>query len=321
MGSSVIIGNWEQMQNPLQGGFYGAGNQIWQNQQANADTWASQAKANDDLWRQQHDKDVQAWKDNQSDWLLAWGIAQAAYAAAQVLLAEKSYDAAKDAADKQYDIANRQQTIADDEYARYSAHFAPCENATIDAECARPEYTEDIETEANRAVADIRRQFTVARQQLQRRRQRYCVGPMLAQERQLAIEEARAVADAKEKVRRYLEERQEQRRDKYFNRKLQLFNIGRGIKADAIGELNQSLAGVTAGNDIALAARNQYYGAILSSFGGLIGAGMNFFGGSANGVNVPQSAMSGGGGFVGMPGFAQASPAMWQGVGMAGRVV
>jgi hypothetical protein len=112
---------------------------------------------------------------------------------------------------------------------------------------------------------------------------------MLARERQLAIEEARAVADVKEKVRRYLEERQEQRRDKYFNRKLQLFNIGRGIKADAIGELNQSLAGVTAGNDIALATRNQYCDAILSSFGGLIGAGMNFFGGSANGVNVPQS--------------------------------
>lgn len=63
-----------------------------------------------------------------------------------------------------------------------------------------------------------------------------------------------------------------------------MFNIGRGIKADAIGELNQSLAGLTAGNDIALAARNQYCDAILSSFGGLIGAGMNFFGGSANGV-------------------------------------
>ena len=30
--------------------------------------------------------------------------------------------------------------------------------------------------------------------------------------------------------------------------------------------------------------------------------------------------MSGGGGFVGMPSFAQSSPSMWQGVGMARRV-
>lgn len=95
---------------------------------------------------------------------------------------------------------------------------------------------------------------------------------MIAQERTLAIEEARAVAEGKERVRRFLEERQESRRDKYFNRKLQLFNIGRNIKADAVGEFGQAAQGIARGTDIELAARNQYYGAVLSSLGGLMGA-------------------------------------------------
>ncbi|CAE6958581.1 hypothetical protein [Paraburkholderia domus] len=271
-GGSTSITNWPMMTDPLQSGVYGAVNQVWYNQQANANQWAAQAKANDDANRAQHQKDIEAWSEQQDDWRIAWAVAQAAYAAAQTLLANNALNAAKDAADKQYDIANRQQNIAEEEYARYSAHFAPCENVTVDTECARPEYTEPIEDEANRAATDIRVSYALARQMAQRRRDRYCVGSMIAFDRQTAIEEARSVAEAKERTRRYLEERQEQRRDKYFNRKLQLFNIGRNIKADAVSELRMAAEGIGRGTDIELAARNQYYGAILSSIGGLIGA-------------------------------------------------
>jgi hypothetical protein len=95
---------------------------------------------------------------------------------------------------------------------------------------------------------------------------------VIAQERQLAIEEARSIAQAKEKVRRYLEERQESRRDKYFNRKLQLFNIGRNIKADAVGEFGKAAHSMAAGADTEMAARNQFYGAVMSSLGGVMGA-------------------------------------------------
>ncbi|OLL27474.1 hypothetical protein BTH42_32015 [Burkholderia sp. SRS-W-2-2016] len=271
-GDATAITNWPGMQDPMQSGVYGAINQVWFNQQANANTWATQAKANDDANRAQRDRDMQTWSQQQSDWRTAWAISQAAYAAAQVLLANNALNAAKDAADKQYDIADRQQNIAEEEYARYSAHFAPCENATVDIECARPEYTEPIEDEANRAATEIRVQFGLSRQQAQRRRNRYCIGAVIALDRTMAIEEARSVAEAKERTRRYLEERQEQRRDKFFNRKLQLFNIGRNIKADAVNELRASAEGIGRGTDIELAARNQYYGAILSSLGGLIGA-------------------------------------------------
>lgn len=270
--SAVQIINWPEIEMPLQSGTYGAMNQVWQNQQANANQWASQAKANDDAWREQHKKDIEAWTKQQDKWFAAWAIAQAAYAAAQTLLANNALDAAKDAAAKQYNIANRQQNIAEEEYARYKQHFAACENKTIDEECARPEYSEDIEAQANRAVVEVRKQFSLARQQLQRRRQRYCIGSIIYQEQQLAVEEARAIAQAKEKVRRYLEERQESRRDKYFNRKLQLFNIGRNIKADAIGEFGKAAQGIAAGTNVELAARNQFYGAIMSSLGGVMGA-------------------------------------------------
>lgn len=277
-GDAVSITNWSQMQDPLgQGVQYGV-NQVWMNQQANANQWAAQAKANDDEWRSQQADNVKKWTDQQSEWRTAWIVAQAAYAAAQTLLANNALDAAKDAAEKQYDIADRQQTIAEQEYARYSTHFAPCEDATIDEECARPEYVEPIEDEANRAIVDIRRQFGIARAQAQRRRNRYCIGSVIAIDRQLSIDEARAGGEAKERVRRFLEERQESRRDKYFNRKLQLFNIGRNIQASSVGELNAAAAGFARGSDIELAGRNQFYGAILSSLGGLMGAGLSMVG-------------------------------------------
>jgi len=306
MGSAVVISNWQGLQMPMQAslenGVFAANNQLWLNQQANADAWATQAKANDDAWRHAHEADRGKWQEEQEAWRTEWAIAQAAYAAAQMCLADKAHDAAKGSADKQFDIANRQQTLAEEEFARYSAHFAPCENATVDAECARPEYSEDIEAQASRAVVDVRRQFALMRGQWQRRRNRYCIGAVVAQERQLEIEEARAVADAKEKVRRFLEERQEGRRDKFFNRKLQLFNIGRGIRADAVNELGRVGQGISQGTQIELDARNQFYGAILSSCGGLLGVFQPGAGSSTpTGLGSSRSAM---GGFVGIPGLS-----------------
>ncbi|SIO50496.1 hypothetical protein SAMN05444172_2573 [Burkholderia sp. GAS332] len=272
MTDAVAVANWGGMQVPMQQGTFNALDAVWINNQANADKWTQAVLDSQNASREQHAKDVKTWADQQDKWQLIYSISQAAYAAAQTLLANNALEAATDAADKQYDIANRQQTIAETEYARYSAHFAPCENATIDEECARPEYTEPIEDEANRAAVDVRAQFAISRQQLQRRRSRYCVGAVIAQERTFAVEEARAVAEGKERARRFLEERQESRRDKYFNRKLQMFNIGRGIKADAVGEFGQAAQGIARGTEIELAGRNQYYGAILSSLGGLMGA-------------------------------------------------
>jgi hypothetical protein len=291
MTDDVAVVNWAGAESPIETGVYGAVNQVWFNQMANADKWAAQAKANDDANREQHAKDVQAWKDAQDDWRTTWAIAQAAYAAAQVLLANNALKAAQDAADKQYDIANRQQDIAESEYQRYLEHFAPCENATIDTECARPEYTEPIEDEANRAAVEIRAQFANSRQQAQRRRNRYCIGSVIALDRTYSIEEARAVGQAKEYTRRYLEEREENRRDKYFNRKIQLFNIGRNIKAESVNEFRTAAQAMGAGADIELAGRNQYYGAILSGIGGLIGAFLP----SGNGPQPMRSAASIGG--------------------------
>lgn len=281
-GGVVTIQNWGDMDNKwgdMEAPAYAAQSRVWMDTQANANTWASNAQQNATNWQNtlstSRGKDRDAWTAAQDANRLAYATAEAAYAAAQTLLAGNALEAANDQAEKQYDIANRQQIIADDEYKRYTQHFAPCEDTTVDTECARPEYVEDIETEATRAVVDVRKQFALARLQLERRRVRYCVGSIIASERTLAIEEAVAVAAAKEKVRRYLEQRQEQRRDKYFNRKLQLFNLGRGLKADALSEMSAASIADSRGADIELAARNQYYGAILSSVGGLLGAGVS----------------------------------------------
>ncbi|WP_227245510.1 hypothetical protein [Paraburkholderia caribensis] len=65
-GGSTALTNWPMMTDPLQSGVYGAVNQVWYNQQANANVWASQAKANDDANRAQHEKDVEAWNEQAS---------------------------------------------------------------------------------------------------------------------------------------------------------------------------------------------------------------------------------------------------------------
>jgi len=279
--SAVSITNWGDQDikwGNMQAPAYAAQSHIWNDTQANANTWASNAQQSakdwQGVWKEAHDSDATNWKDAQDSNRLAWATAQAAYAAAQTYLADKAEAAAEDQAYKQWSIADRQQTIADDEYTRYKTYFAPCEDTTVTTECARPEYTEDIETEATRITVDVRKQFALARQMLERRRTRYCIGAVIASERTLTIEEAIAVANGKEKVRRYLEQRQEQRRDKYFNRKLQLFNLGRGLRGDALSELQAASVSDTRGSDIELAARNQYYGSILSSVGGLLGAGV-----------------------------------------------
>ena len=211
-------------------------------------------------------------KDQQDNWQTTWAIAQAAYAAAQMYLADKALDASKDAAEKQYDIADRQQRIAEEEFSRYKQHFALCENKTIDEECARPEYKEDINSQVARAGLTIRLQFTKQRELLQRRRSRYCVGAYIASERELAIAEVQAIAQAQEQARRFLEERQFSRRQEFFNRKLQLFNIGRNIQGNSLTGYANAAATYNVGSQYEVQGRNQFYGAVLSGLGGVIGA-------------------------------------------------
>lgn len=281
-GGAVQITNWGDMDlhwADMEGPAQQAQMYVWNQTQANADTWASNANTTSNNWidayKAKWSEDNSLVQGLQSTWTTTWAAAQAAYALAQTTLAKNALDAATDAAGKQYDIANRQQTIADDEYTRYTQHYAPCEDNTVDFECKRTvPYTEDIETECARATADVRKQFSLLRQQLLRRQSRYCMGAAAAQERTLAIEEAVAVAAAKERVRRFLEEREFNRDTAYFNRKLQLFNIGRGLKADALAEMRGASASYELGSETELAARNQYYGAVLSSVGGLIGAAL-----------------------------------------------
>lgn len=233
--------------------------------QANYDKWAQYGTK----YLDQQRKD---WKEVQESWQLKWAIAQAAYAAAQTYLADRALDAAKDQAEKQYDIANRQQDIAESEYGRYSEYFAPCENKSVREECERPEYREDIELQVRRAGLAVRAQMATERAMLNRRRTRYCIGAAVAGDRELMIKEMKLVAQAQEQTRRYLEEREFNRQQVYFNRKSQMLNLGKGIPAQTI----QSYSGIAqitaAGSEIELAARNQFYGAVLSGLGGLIGA-------------------------------------------------
>lgn len=258
----ATIDNWPGMLDPL--------NSLYTNIAANAGQWLNGS--------QQATQDaINAWKTYQEEFLIAWAVAQAAYAAAQVLLANNALKAAENLADQQYDLADRQLTIAEQEYARFTEYFAPCENATVSQECARPEYTEPIYDEQQRAIVGVRAAFANSQQQANRNRQRYCFGAFIGVERTMAIEQARTAAQTTEQVRRFLEDRQFNRQQVYYNRKLQILNLGRGLPAEAISGIQSAAAIDLQGDQMVTAARNQFYGAILSGLGGVMGAGISAF--------------------------------------------
>lgn len=252
-----------------------------------------------------------SWSDHRdlfNSWLTAQQTSQGIWAAAYADAAEKArlaaffqaaqqlaiaglqYAAAQYIADKQHDIANRQMVIAETEHARYTQHFWCVENTLADEQCALPEYTPDYETQAARAVLDVRKQFDVARQQLLRTRTRYCGRMTDLAMCDLAGAEARAAAEARNKAYRYEEARRDSKSDTRFNRMLQVSNLGRNIAG-------QSVRDMQAAGQLEMGILQQRLGSINNVLGalsgGLSGIIQTQFAPNVGGVGVNGGGMGG----------------------------
>lgn len=237
-GSAVSITNWNGMQAPT----YGAMNQIWMNQQANANTWASQAKQNDDAWRQQRDEEIQAYMDSESQWRTTQNAIALLQQAAALYFANKQYQAAKEAQDHQIEVWETEKEWARRYQDLWYNNYRPIEESFLAEKAAVDPYDPKYDEAEARAVTDVRREFSLAREKMRKCIDPRCIGMTCETTKQLAIAEARAAVGAINKGYRAEEARKDikdaQRDEVIFS----LLNLGRGLQTNSLNALNSAAA-------------------------------------------------------------------------------
>lgn len=235
---TVNIGNWSGLRSPA----YGAMNQVWLNQQANADKWAAQAKANDDAWRQQHNDDIKKYMENDEKWRkIQNGIAILQQLAAYKF-ARKQHKAAKAAQAHQIEVWKTEKEWAKRYQDLWYNKYRPIEEAFLDEKANQPPYTPRYDEAEARAVTDVRREFAMAREKIRKCIDPRCIGELCWNDKQLALAEARAAVGAINKGYRAEEARKDikdaQRDEVIFS----LLNLGRGLQTNSLNALNSAAA-------------------------------------------------------------------------------
>lgn len=182
-------------------------------------------------------------------------------------IASKQRDLIRSIANDQASLANRQLVMAEKEYCRYTTVFAPVEDATMAEVAADPRYVPQYELHMGRARNDAARAFGKAITCLNRRLSRYCAGANANLLREIHSEWARTEVDAVNHAWRYEELQAWRRDDVQFNRRLQLFNIGRSLQASATGDMRAATAVIGGANEALMGGMSGYYGALQASFG------------------------------------------------------
>lgn len=237
-GGTVYIGNWGGLQSPA----YGAMNQVWANQQANANIWAAQAKANDDAWRTQHNQDVTRFLENENRWRTVEMAIAGLQQVAALYFANKQYQAAKEAQDHQIEVWKTEKEWAQRYQDLWFNKYRPIEEKFLAEKAAEKPYTPRYDTAEARAVSDVRREFAMAREKMRKCIDPRCIGMTCQTTKQLAIAEARAAVGAINKGYRAEEARKDikdaQREEAIFA----LLQLGRGLQTSSLNALNSAAA-------------------------------------------------------------------------------
>lgn len=182
------------------------------------------------------------------------------------------YQSADRTADRQYDIANRQMCIAEEEYARYKCVYVECEDSLAAEVCAETLPEVDYDVYADRALRDVRKTFTIAREKLSRKRSRYCISDALKNDCQMEKAEALAVIAARESAYRYAEKRRDYLEERRFERRKVIFQHGRNIMTGQSTVYQTGLGLATQALGAAGQARNDLYAGLGGIAQGLLGS-------------------------------------------------
>ena len=230
---------------------------------------------------------------------------KAAWAAAYAYAADKAYElavyqalqgvafgilqyaSADRTADLQYDIADRQMKIAEEEYARYKEVYVACEDALARESCALTVPAVEYDLYASRAIRDVRRDFALAREKLQRMRTRFCFSDLQENLCDLERSEALAMIAARDNAYRQAEARQDILDDRRYNRRRDIVTQGRNIMTGQSDMYNSGM------NDAigAIGARGNAMRELLGTLSGAVGTALNYSYGPQ--INQPGMFMGG----------------------------
>lgn len=231
---------------------------------------AIQACGNDDPCAASWHATYQYYADRQFDmaqWQALLGVAMAVL----------QYTSADRTADLQYDIADRQMSIAEEEYCRYKSIYVPCEDALLAEVCAEmiPEVQYDVY--ADRALRDVNKQFDLLRQRLARTRSRYCMADNLRSHCELEKAQALTTIAARDAAYRYAESRRDYLEARRWERRTRMLGHGRDIFAGQSNAYNsgsgQAIQALQSGQN----ARNQIFSNLYGIGNSLINSYYNQF--------------------------------------------
>lgn len=221
---------------------------------------------------------------------------------AQQYFADKALEASKDAAEKQWNIANRQMEIAEAEYERYKERFF-CNEHNMAAEACEPfEGDPQYEIAAIRATRNARISFAPQYRAYQRARSRYCMCDDLADFCDLDKEEALATVAARNFAFEAEDVRANRRREYYDNFRQNVANFGREIQTTQLNTYAGAMPTAVAATNLVANARRERYATWAGGINNVLSA---YF---SPRIAAPQvySGGYGAGGFFGSMGTSQA---------------
>lgn len=116
---------------------------------------------------------------------------------------------------------------------RYTQKYIPCEDSWLTKACGAIPYVPKYDAAISRTQASVRAAFSVARKEIRDRQSIYCVGVTCAQERELSIKEAAAMADGQNAALRIEDARKDAFDERDYARQANAVNVGRLFAADA----------------------------------------------------------------------------------------
>lgn len=186
----------------------------------------------------------------------------------------EQYKQQKEIADRTYELSNRQLSIAEKMYSYYKQEFQPHETALgqqIDHYFAKP-YLPQYETTGGRFALNARIQMIGKRRDALMCSSQYCTGALSTTLKDLALQEANAVANAMNSAVKYEKLRELKMEQKWLQTRLSFISLGRGVADQGITGIDGAVRAFHSFGADPGAALSQLLTTVAYTVGGIIDA-------------------------------------------------
>lgn len=184
---------------------------------------------------------------------MSTGVPQAA---AAVSVAAIQSAVAYNVANKQYGIAKEQNARSQELHDAWRTNHLPAELRLLSELMAKPAYVPQYQTVSARASNDVATAFGKSRAEARRNMPIYCVGGLVAIERQLATAQALVEADAITSARAREDGRADLKEQQLIDNKARMVALGRGLLDQSGAAARSATAGMAAGGATVASAVN-----------------------------------------------------------------